>query len=99
MPTLPKARTTNASSKTLQASSSFNGILFIGKSSGGDASEQTLLREAQHHLERARALDPEGVVAPAFIHRVRPTVMMIARQVGLSTNTPRLFAPIIITRS
>jgi hypothetical protein len=41
----------------------------IGK--GGDASEQTLLREAQQHLERARALDPEGVVAPAFIRRVR----------------------------
>ncbi|KAF8484817.1 hypothetical protein DFH94DRAFT_689197 [Russula ochroleuca] len=37
---------------------------------GGDASEQTLLREAQQHLERARALDPEGVVAPAFIRRL-----------------------------
>lgn len=42
---------------------------YIGK--GGEASEQTLLREAQQHLERARALDPEGVVAPAFIRRVR----------------------------
>jgi hypothetical protein len=41
-----------------------------GKS--GDASERTLLREAQQHLERARALDPEGVVAQVFIRRVRP---------------------------
>jgi hypothetical protein len=41
-----------------------------GKS--GDVSEQTLLREAQQHLERARALDPEGVVAQVFIRRVRP---------------------------
>ncbi|KAH9999822.1 hypothetical protein BJV77DRAFT_939661 [Russula vinacea] len=35
------------------------------------SSQGTLLREAQQHLERARALDPEGVVAPAFIRRVR----------------------------
>lgn len=35
-----------------------------------DASEQTLLREAQQHLERARALDPEDVVAQAFIRRL-----------------------------
>jgi len=35
------------------------------------ASNQTLLREAQQHLERARALDPEGVVAQTFIHKVR----------------------------
>ena len=38
----------------------------------GDASERALLREAQQHLERARALDPEGVVAQVFIRRVRP---------------------------
>jgi hypothetical protein len=38
-----------------------------------DASRQTLLREAQQHLERARALDPEGVIAQAFIRRVRQT--------------------------
>jgi hypothetical protein len=41
-----------------------------------DASEQTLLREAQQHLERARALDPEGVIAQAFIRRVRQTFLM-----------------------
>ncbi|KAI0284275.1 hypothetical protein BGY98DRAFT_1105588 [Russula aff. rugulosa BPL654] len=35
-----------------------------------DASKQTLLREAQQHLERARALDPEGVIAQAFIRRL-----------------------------
>jgi len=35
-----------------------------------DASEQTLLREAQQHLERARTLDPEGGVALAFIRRL-----------------------------
>ncbi|KAF8505718.1 hypothetical protein F5888DRAFT_463518 [Russula emetica] len=35
-----------------------------------NAQEQTLLREAQQHLERARALDPEGVVAQAFIRRL-----------------------------
>jgi len=35
-----------------------------------DASEQPLLREAQQHLERARALDPESVVAQAFIRRL-----------------------------
>lgn len=35
------------------------------------ASNQTLLREAQQHLERACALDPEGVVAQTFIHKVR----------------------------
>ena len=30
-----------------------------------------MLREAHQHLERARALDPEGVIAQAFIRRVR----------------------------
>jgi len=35
-----------------------------------------MLREAQQHLERARALDPEGVIAPAFIRRVRRTFSM-----------------------
>lgn len=35
-----------------------------------DASEQTLLREAQQHLERARALNPESVIAQAFIRRL-----------------------------
>ena len=35
------------------------------------ASDQTLLREAQQHLERACALDPEGVVAKTFIYKVR----------------------------
>jgi len=39
-----------------------------GKS--GNASEQPLLREAQQHLERARVLDPEGVVAQVFIRRL-----------------------------
>jgi len=29
-----------------------------------------LLREAQQHLERARALDPEGVVAQVFIRKL-----------------------------
>ncbi|KAH9006874.1 hypothetical protein EDB86DRAFT_3060900 [Lactarius hatsudake] len=29
----------------------------------------TLLREARQHLERAQALDPEGVVAQSFIHK------------------------------
>ena len=42
----------------------------IGPWKIADASEQTLLREAQQHLERARALDPEGVIAQAFIRRV-----------------------------
>jgi uncharacterized iron-regulated membrane protein len=32
--------------------------------------KQTLLREARQHLERAQALDPEGVVAQAFIHKI-----------------------------
>ena len=35
--------------------------------------KQTLLREARQHLERAQALDSEGVVAQAFIHKVRPS--------------------------
>jgi hypothetical protein len=43
----------------------------IDSGKNADTSEQTLLREAQQHLERARALDPDGVVAQAFIHRVR----------------------------
>jgi len=29
-----------------------------------------MLREAQQYLERARALDPEGVVAQAFVHKL-----------------------------
>ncbi|KAH8999167.1 hypothetical protein EDB92DRAFT_936187 [Lactarius akahatsu] len=44
---------------------------------GRDAQEQkndnakpTLLREARQHLERAQALDPEGVVAQAFIRKI-----------------------------
>ncbi|KAI0251353.1 hypothetical protein BJV78DRAFT_1275436 [Lactifluus subvellereus] len=32
---------------------------------------QVMLREARQYLERARALDPEGVVAQAFIRKVR----------------------------
>jgi hypothetical protein len=44
---------------------------YIGPGKTADASKQTLLREAQQHLERARALDPEGVIAQAFIRRVR----------------------------
>lgn len=32
--------------------------------------KQPLLREARQHLERAQALDPEGVVAQAFIHKL-----------------------------
>jgi hypothetical protein len=59
-------RVETASSIAVETSSSRN----TGKS--GDVSEQTLLREAQQHLERARALDPEGVVAQVFIRRVRP---------------------------
>jgi len=35
-----------------------------------DTPNQTLLREAQQHLGRARALDPEGVVAQIFIHKL-----------------------------
>jgi hypothetical protein len=35
-----------------------------------DASKQTLLREAQQHLDRARTLDPEGVIAQVFIRKV-----------------------------
>ena len=56
----------NALSTMVETSSLQN----TGKS--GDASERALLREAQQHLERARALDPEGVVAQVFIRRVRP---------------------------
>lgn len=59
-------RVETASSIAVETSSSRN----TGRSA--DVSEQTLLREAQQHLERARALDPEGVVAQAFIRRVRP---------------------------
>jgi len=40
----------------------------IGQSS--DTPNQTSLREAQQHLERARALDPEGAVAQIFIYKV-----------------------------
>lgn len=36
-----------------------------------DNVKQTLLREARQHLERAQALDPEGVVAKAFVLKVR----------------------------
>jgi hypothetical protein len=36
--------------------------------------KQTLLREARQHLECADALNPEGVVAQAFIHKVRPVI-------------------------
>lgn len=36
-----------------------------------DVSKETLLREAKHHLERARALDLENVVAQVFIRKVR----------------------------
>ncbi|KAF8272481.1 hypothetical protein EI94DRAFT_1677769 [Lactarius quietus] len=36
--------------------------------------KKTLLREARQHLECAQALDPEGVVAQAFIHKVRPSL-------------------------
>lgn len=36
-----------------------------------DNVKQTLLREARQHLECAQALHPEGVVARAFIHKVR----------------------------
>jgi len=32
--------------------------------------QQTLLREARQHLECADALNPEGVVAQAFIHKI-----------------------------
>ncbi|KAH9077234.1 hypothetical protein EDB83DRAFT_2540624 [Lactarius deliciosus] len=39
-----------------------------------DNAKPTLLREARQHLERAQALDPEGVVAQAFIHKVRPSL-------------------------
>jgi len=39
-----------------------------------DIVKQKLLREARQHLERAQALDPEGVVAQAFVHKVRPSV-------------------------
>ncbi|KAI9507019.1 hypothetical protein F5148DRAFT_165516 [Russula earlei] len=35
-----------------------------------DASKENLLRGAQQHLERAHALDPEGVIAPMFIHKL-----------------------------
>jgi len=37
---------------------------------GSDASRHTLLREAQQHLERAHALDQEGVIAQLFIHKL-----------------------------
>jgi hypothetical protein len=47
-----------------------NSLRNIGPGKIADASEQTLLREAQQHLERARALDPECVIAHAFIRRV-----------------------------
>jgi hypothetical protein len=30
-----------------------------------------MVREAQQYLERAQALDPEGVIPQAFIHKVR----------------------------
>lgn len=36
----------------------------------GVASNQTLLRDARQHLERACALDPEGVVTQTFIHKL-----------------------------
>ena len=48
----------------------------IGLGEIADALERTLLREAQQHLERARALDPEGVIAQAFIRRVCQTFLM-----------------------
>jgi hypothetical protein len=32
---------------------------------------QVMPREAQQYLDRARALDPEGVIPQAFIHKVR----------------------------
>ncbi|KAI9466960.1 hypothetical protein BJY52DRAFT_1235513 [Lactarius psammicola] len=35
-----------------------------------DDVKQKLLREARQHLEHAQALDPEGVVAQAFIHKI-----------------------------
>ncbi|KAI9448088.1 hypothetical protein H4582DRAFT_2093319 [Lactarius indigo] len=51
--------------------------VFADADLGRDAQEQkidnvkpTLLREARQHLERAQALDPEGVVAQAFIHKI-----------------------------
>jgi len=37
---------------------------------GGQRGNATLLREAQQHLERAHALDPEGVIAQIFIHKL-----------------------------
>jgi len=40
------------------------------KEQRNDASKQTLLREAQQHLDRARTLDPEGVVAQVFIRKL-----------------------------
>ena len=49
-----------------------NSLRNIGQSN--DASNQTLLREAQQHLERACALDPEGGVAQTFLRKVRPSV-------------------------
>ncbi|KAH9049101.1 hypothetical protein EDB84DRAFT_1667021 [Lactarius hengduanensis] len=45
-----------------------------GAEQKNDSAKPTLLREARQHLERAQALDPEGVVAQAFIHKVRPSL-------------------------
>ncbi|KAI0004960.1 hypothetical protein BJV74DRAFT_971121 [Russula compacta] len=47
----------------------FDSLRNIGQTN--DVSKQILLREAKHHLERARALEPENVVAQVFIHKVR----------------------------
>ena len=67
----------------VEKTNSLRNIIDPGKSA--DASEQTLLREAQQHLERARALDPESVIAQAFIRRVRQPFLM-AHPLSLIVN-------------
>ncbi|KAI0304159.1 hypothetical protein BC826DRAFT_1101043 [Russula brevipes] len=45
-------------------------LFTAGAEQRNDASKQTLLREAQQHLDRARTLDPEGVIAQVFIRKL-----------------------------
>ncbi|KAN0126878.1 hypothetical protein V8E52_000518 [Russula decolorans] len=42
----------------------------VSATSTNPSRRNTLLREAQQHLERARALNPESVIAQAFIRRL-----------------------------
>lgn len=45
--------------------------LYLSQEAQEDTSRSsTLLREAQSHLEHAKALDPDNVVAETFVHRI-----------------------------